>query len=80
MIHRAVTLVVLILASLGAFALLSDRLVSTFDARSLAALGVLVLVCAVGGVAFSWKRYRRGVSRPASRPGAYGPGGGPRSG
>ena len=77
-LHRAVTLAVLILAAIGSFVLLTGRIVSTFDLRSFVALAVLLVACAVGGVAFSWRRYRSGVSRPASRPGAYGRGGGPR--
>ncbi|MGH7904923.1 MAG: hypothetical protein ACREPA_12490 [Candidatus Dormibacteraceae bacterium] len=69
-IHRAITLVLLIVVALLCFALITSRIVSTFDARSLIALLVLVAVCAVGGVAVSWRRYRpaRGAGRGRVRP------------
>jgi hypothetical protein len=55
--HRAVTLVVMMLLSLGAFALLTISAVGSFDAHSLIAVGVVIVGAAVGGIAFSWKRY-----------------------
>ena len=54
--HRAVILVALMLSGVG-------WLVLTFpggpvlNGRSLAALGVVVLLAAGGGIAFSWRRY-----------------------
>ena len=53
--HRAVVLVLLMLLALA-------FLVFTFPAggvsgRSLVALGVVVLLAAAGGIAFSWARY-----------------------
>ena len=53
--HRAVVLVLMMLAGLA-------FLVFTFPAQgvsgqSLIALGVVVLIAAIGGIAFSWARY-----------------------
>ncbi len=58
-LHRAVTLVVMMLIALGAFVLLTARAAASIDGRSLVALGVVVVAAAVSGVAFSWKRYSR---------------------
>jgi uncharacterized membrane-anchored protein len=60
--HRAATLVVMMLA-VGLFVLMTAGAIATFDAHSLIALGVVVLAAAVGGVAFSWRRYYRRVPR-----------------
>jgi hypothetical protein len=38
--------------------------ISTFDARSLVALAVVIVAAAISGVAFSWKRYYKRVPRP----------------
>jgi hypothetical protein len=56
-IHRAVTLVVMMLLAVGALALLLISGISNFDSHSLIALAVVVIAAAVGGVAFSWNRY-----------------------
>jgi membrane protein implicated in regulation of membrane protease activity len=61
--HRAVTLVVMMLLAVGLFIVMTAGAISTFDAHSLIALGVVVLAAAVGGVAFSWRRYYRRVPR-----------------
>ncbi len=58
-IHRAVTLVAMMLLAVGALALLLIPGIATFDSHSLIALVVVVVAAAVGGVAFSWKRYYR---------------------
>jgi len=58
-IHRAVTLVAMMLLAVGALALLLIPGIATFDSHSLIALVVVVIASAVGGVAFSWKRYYR---------------------
>lgn len=69
-IHRALTLLVMIAIALVCFGLISARIVSTFDLRSLVALLVLLLLSAGGGVLFSWRRYRTpGASRGGPRPG-----------
>jgi hypothetical protein len=56
-IHRAVTLVAMMLLAVGALALLLIPGIASFDGRSLVALVVVVAAAAAGGVAFSWKRY-----------------------
>jgi uncharacterized membrane-anchored protein len=61
--HRAVTLVVMMLLAVGLFVVMTAGAISTFDAHSLVALGVVVLAAAVGGVAFSWRRYYRRIPR-----------------
>ena len=58
-IHRAVVLVVMMLMALGAFVLLTAAGVASFDGHSLIALLVVIVAAAIGGVAFSWKRYSR---------------------
>jgi hypothetical protein len=55
-LHRAVTLVAMMLLAVGALALLLIT-GATFDSHSLIALGVAVVAAAAGGIAFSWKRY-----------------------
>ena len=62
-IHRAITLVVMMVLALGLFVLLTAGEVANFDSHSLIALGVVVLAATVSGVAFSWKRYFRRVPR-----------------
>jgi len=52
-------LVVMMLIALGAFVLLTAAGIASFDGRSLIALIVVVVAAAIGGVAFSWKRYSR---------------------
>ncbi len=56
-LHRAATLVVMMLLALGSLALLLVAGFANFDSRSLIALIVVVLAAAAGGVGFSWKRY-----------------------
>ena len=58
-LHRAIVLVVMMLIAAGAFVLLTAAGIAEFDGRSLIALLVVVTAAAVGGIAFSWKRYGR---------------------
>ena len=62
-LHRAVTLVVMMLMAVGLIVLMTAGAVRTFDSRSLIALVVVVVVSAISGVAFSWKRYYKRVPR-----------------
>ncbi len=54
-LHRAIVLVAMMVLAVGALALL----VADAGGKSLVALGVVIVAAAVGGVAFSWKRYYR---------------------
>jgi len=56
-IHRAVTLAVMLLISLVLVAALTVQGVQQWNGRSLVALAVVVVAAAIGGIAFSWKRY-----------------------
>jgi hypothetical protein len=58
-VHRAVTLVAMMLLGLGVLLLLLVGGLGTLDSHSLIALGVVVLGAAAGGIGFSWKRYYR---------------------
>jgi hypothetical protein len=58
-VHRAVTLVLLMIVAAGAIVLLTAEGIANMGGQSLIALGVVVLAAAVGGVAFSWKRYSK---------------------
>jgi hypothetical protein len=58
-LHRAITLVAMMLLAIGALVLLLVPGIARFDTHSLIALGVVVLAAAAGGVGFSWKRYYR---------------------
>ena len=58
-IHRAVTLVAMMLLAVAALALLLVSGFSNIDSRSLIALGVVVVAAAAGGIGLSWKRYYR---------------------
>ena len=58
-LHRAVTLVAMMLLALGSLALLLVAGFANFNSRSLIALIVVVLAAAAGGIGFSWKRYYR---------------------
>ena len=58
-LHRAITLVAMMLLAVGALALLLFTGITNFDSHSLIALGVVVVAAAAGGVGFSWKRYYR---------------------
>jgi hypothetical protein len=56
-IHRAITLVVMMLMSVGLIAFLTAAGIANFDTHSLIALGVVLAAAAISGVAFSWNRY-----------------------
>jgi hypothetical protein len=58
-LHRAATLVVMMLLAIGALALLLITGLSNFDGHSFIALAVVVVAAAAGGIGFSWKRYYR---------------------
>lgn len=62
-IHRAATLVVMMLMAVGLIVLMTAGAVRSFDSRSLVALVVVLVVSAISGVAFSWKRYYKRVPR-----------------
>ncbi len=52
-VHRAVVLIAMMLLAVGALALL----IGDAGGKSLLALGIVVVAAAIGGIAFSWKRY-----------------------
>jgi hypothetical protein len=52
-VHRAVVLIAMMLLAVGALALL----IADAGGKSLAALVFVIVAAAIGGVAFSWKRY-----------------------
>ncbi|HXC76610.1 MAG TPA: hypothetical protein VNU19_06120 [Candidatus Acidoferrum sp.] len=56
-LHRAVTLVAMMLLAVVALALLLVSGIANFDSHSLIALVVVVIAAAAGGIGFSWKRY-----------------------
>lgn len=56
-VHRAIVLVLMMLAAAGLFVLMTAAAVASFDAHSLIALGVVLAAAVISGVAFSWKRY-----------------------
>jgi len=58
-IHRAVTLVAMMLLAVGALVLLLISGIANFDSHSLIALAVVVAAAAAGGIGFSWNRYFR---------------------
>jgi hypothetical protein len=58
-IHRAATMVAIMLLAIGVLAVMMVTAVATFDSRSLIALVVVVVAAAAGGIGFSWKRYYR---------------------
>jgi hypothetical protein len=58
-LHRAATLVVMMLLAVVSLALLLVSGFSNFDSHSLIALGVVLVAAAAGGIGFSWKRYYR---------------------
>jgi hypothetical protein len=47
----------MMLAALALLAFMLAGAVSAWDARSLTALAVVIVVAAAGGIAFSWRRY-----------------------
>jgi multisubunit Na+/H+ antiporter MnhG subunit len=57
MAHRAVTLVVMIVLALLLVSAMTASGIAQWSGRSLVALLVVLLLAAVGGVAFSWRRY-----------------------
>jgi hypothetical protein len=59
MVHRAVTLLVVMVLAVVMLGLMIVSAVGTFDSHSLVALAVVLIAAAAGGVAFSWKRYYR---------------------
>ena len=58
-LHRAITLVVMMLLAIGALALLAASAADRLDAHGLIALAVVIVGAAAGGIGFSWKRYYR---------------------
>jgi hypothetical protein len=56
-LHRAIVLVVMMAMSVALIALFTATGLASLDGRSLVALVVVVVAAAIGGVAFSWKRY-----------------------
>jgi hypothetical protein len=58
-VHRAVTLVAMMLLGVGVLLLLLVGGLASLDSHSLIALGVVVVGAAAGGIGFSWKRYYR---------------------
>lgn len=58
-LHRAVTLVAMMLLGIGVLALLLVAGLANIDSHSLIALGVVVVGAAAGGIGFSWRRYYR---------------------
>ena len=58
-LHRAVTLVAMMLLGVAVLALLVASGVGKLDSHSLIALGVVIVGAAAGGIGFSWKRYDR---------------------
>jgi hypothetical protein len=56
-LHRAVTLVAMMLLAVASLALLLVSGIANFDSHSLIALVVVVIAAAAGGIGFSWKRY-----------------------
>jgi len=56
-LHRAITLVVMMVLAVGVIVLLTAAGVSRFDSHSLIALAVVLVAAAISGVAFSWNRY-----------------------
>jgi uncharacterized membrane-anchored protein len=56
-IHRAITLVVMIVGSLLLIGLMTFEGIREWNSQSLVALLVVVVVAAVAGIAFSWRRY-----------------------
>jgi len=57
MAHRAVTLAVMIVLSLLLVAVMLVGGIASWNSHSLVALLLVMVLAAVGGVAFSWRRY-----------------------
>jgi hypothetical protein len=58
-LHRAATLLVIMLLAVGVLAVMMVSAVANFDTHSVVALGVVLVAAAAGGIGFSWKRYYR---------------------
>jgi hypothetical protein len=58
-LHRAATLVVMMLLAVGLIVFSTAGAVSSFDGHSLIALAVVLVAAAISGIAFSWKRYTK---------------------
>jgi hypothetical protein len=56
-VHRAVTLVVMILCALLLVAAMTAYGIGTFSGGSLVALLVVLVAAAIAGIAFSYRRY-----------------------
>jgi hypothetical protein len=56
-LHRAITLVVMMVLAAGLVVLFTAGALGSLDSHSLIALAVVVVSAAISGVAFSWKRY-----------------------
>jgi hypothetical protein len=56
-LHRALTLVLMIVFSLLLIAAMTIYGIATFSSESLIALLVVLIVAAVAGIVFSWRRY-----------------------
>ena len=56
-LHRAITLVVMIVVCVIFIAAMTAEGIRTFSGGSLVALLVVVLAGGIAGIAFSWKRY-----------------------
>jgi len=56
-LHRALTLVVMIVFSLALIAAMTIYGVATFSSDSLVALVVVIVGTAIAGIVFSWRRY-----------------------
>ena len=58
-LHRAATLVAMMVLAIGMLVLMMVTALDRLDGRSLVALAVVVIAAAAGGIGFSWKRYYR---------------------
>ena len=56
-LHRALTLVVMIAFSLALIFTMTVYGIGTFSSGSLVALVVVLVVVAIAGIVFSWRRY-----------------------
>jgi peptidoglycan/LPS O-acetylase OafA/YrhL len=56
-LHRALTLVVMILISVALLAAMTAYGVAVFGRSTIPALGIVVVIAAVAGVGFSFRRY-----------------------
>jgi hypothetical protein len=56
-LHRAVMLVAMMVLGVALLVAMVAGAVASWDARSALALAVVIVVAAIGGVGFSWRRY-----------------------